>query len=146
METDGSPRRGVRPWLLCVGGVSAAVVAFLLMQLTYSLADYARSTAVEVLGWGFFVAMLAGLAIAAWGAIAWALKRPGGENTMAIVALVLGIALPPLAIPFGHVARSQIKRTGEPGMGLAVTGLWLGYTWLAAIVAVLVMVLLAHRM
>ncbi|MEU8798148.1 DUF4190 domain-containing protein [Spirillospora sp. NPDC048819] len=32
-----------------------------------------------------------------------------------------------LAIIFGHVAQSQMKRTGEGGHGMAVTGLILGY-------------------
>lgn len=32
-----------------------------------------------------------------------------------------------LAIIFGHVAQSQMKRTGEGGNGMAVTGLILGY-------------------
>ncbi|TDD34497.1 DUF4190 domain-containing protein [Actinomadura sp. KC06] len=32
-----------------------------------------------------------------------------------------------LAIIFGHVAQSQIKRTGEGGHGMAVAGLILGY-------------------
>ena len=33
----------------------------------------------------------------------------------------------PLGIVFGHVARRQIRRTGEQGSGLATAGLWLGY-------------------
>jgi hypothetical protein len=48
-------------------------------------------------------------------------------NSFAIVALVLGLILPPLAVPFGHVARSQIRRTGERGGGMALAGLILGY-------------------
>src|SRR5699024_9893853 len=32
-----------------------------------------------------------------------------------------------LGIIFGHVARSQIKRRGERGNGMAVAALWLGY-------------------
>ena len=32
-----------------------------------------------------------------------------------------------MGIVFGHVARSQIKRRGERGNGMAVAALWLGY-------------------
>ena len=57
-----------------------------------------------------------------------------GTNALAISSLVCGIigwiipilfAL--LAIIFGHVARSQIKRSGQGGAGLALAGLILGY-------------------
>ena len=57
-----------------------------------------------------------------------------GTNALAISSLVCGIigwiipilfAL--LAIIFGHVARSQIKRSGQSGAGLALAGLILGY-------------------
>ncbi|MEU7144270.1 hypothetical protein ABZ942_32835 [Nocardia sp. NPDC046473] len=44
-------------------------------------------------------------------------------NSMAVVALVLGVCAGPLAIPFGHVARSQIRRTREHGVGRLDTGL-----------------------
>lgn len=55
-------------------------------------------------------------------------------NSMAVAALVLGIVIAPLAIPVGHIARSQIKRTGEQGNGLALAGLILGYIFLSLIV------------
>ena len=56
-------------------------------------------------------------------------------NSLAIASLVTGIlswVLCPflaavLAIIFGHVARSQIKQTGEAGGGMAIAGLVLGY-------------------
>ncbi|MFC9971890.1 DUF4190 domain-containing protein [Spirillospora sp. NPDC127200] len=54
-------------------------------------------------------------------------------NSMATAALICGIAgffcgiAAPLAIIFGHMAQSQIKRTGEGGSGMAVAGLILGY-------------------
>jgi len=35
------------------------------------------------------------------------------------------------AVIFGHVAREQIRRTGERGEGLAIGGLVLGYLWLS---------------
>ena len=55
-------------------------------------------------------------------------------NGLAIASLACGLALfvfgPLTAIPaivFGHVARHQIKRTGEQGAGLALAGLILGW-------------------
>jgi Domain of unknown function (DUF1707)/Domain of unknown function (DUF4190) len=55
-------------------------------------------------------------------------------NGFAIGALACGIvpflgAVPALIL--GHVARGQIKQTGERGDGLAVSGLVLGYLYLA---------------
>ena len=58
-------------------------------------------------------------------------------NPLAITSLVCGIAqimFGPLAtipaIVCGHVGRSQIRRTGESGAGMAVAGLVLGYVGL----------------
>ncbi|MEU5988273.1 DUF4190 domain-containing protein [Spirillospora sp. NPDC047418] len=55
-------------------------------------------------------------------------------NGMATASLVCGLigffacgVTSILAIIFGHVSLSQIKRTGEGGHGMAVTGLILGY-------------------
>ncbi|KXO97829.1 peptidylprolyl isomerase [Tsukamurella pseudospumae] len=62
---------------------------------------------------------------------------------MAIVALVLGVAGGVLAIPFGHIALSQIKRTGEQGRGMAIAGLVLGYLSLVAVVAMIIFVIAA---
>lgn len=72
---------------------------------------------------------------------------PGGAmvagrptNTMAIVSLVAGIAGYVVPHPFiggivaiitGHMARRQIRQTGENGAGLALAGLILGYIHLA---------------
>ena len=71
--------------------------------------------------------------------------RPKGTNGLAIASLACGIAqfmLGPLptipAIVFGHVARHQIKRTGEDGGGLALAGLILG--WAAVVLGVLIVV------
>ncbi|GAA3962443.1 DUF4190 domain-containing protein [Actinomadura viridis] len=56
------------------------------------------------------------------------------NNGMATASLVLGIIgifacglTSILAIIFGHVAHSQIKRTGEGGAGMATAGLVMGY-------------------
>ncbi|MGV9408638.1 cell division protein CrgA [Nocardia sp. NPDC003693] len=65
-------------------------------------------------------------------------------NSLSIVALVLGLVLPLAAIPVGHLARSQIRVTGEQGDGLALAGLVLGYLSLAfAVLAVAVIVVAA---
>jgi uncharacterized protein DUF1707/uncharacterized protein DUF4190 len=71
--------------------------------------------------------------------------RPKGTNGLAIASLACGIAqfmLGPLptipAIVFGHVARHQIRRTGEDGAGLALAGLILG--WAAVVLGVLIVV------
>jgi len=66
-------------------------------------------------------------------------------NGYAIASLVCGFGqflvgpLAILAIVFGYAARRQIKRTGERGTGLALTGLVLG--WAAVIFAVLFVVI-----
>ncbi|MFI0356589.1 DUF4190 domain-containing protein [Actinomadura sp. 9N407] len=56
------------------------------------------------------------------------------NNGMATASMVLGLIgilfcgfTSILAIIFGHVAQSQIKRTGEGGGGMATAGLVLGY-------------------
>jgi hypothetical protein len=48
-------------------------------------------------------------------------------NTMAILALVFAFVFAPASIVMGHVAKKQIRQTGEGGEGLATAGLWLGY-------------------
>ena len=65
-------------------------------------------------------------------------------NGLAMASLACGLAQfafgPVAAIPavvFGHVARQQIKRSGEPGAGLALAGLILGW---AVILGVLLVV------
>lgn len=72
-------------------------------------------------------------------------------NTLAIVSLVAGITsffvCPVIggivAIVTGHMARGQIRQTGEGGDGLALAGLVLGYVHLALAVLALAVVALA---
>ncbi len=66
-------------------------------------------------------------------------------NGLAAASLACGLAQlvfgPPAAVPaivFGHVARHQIKRTGEQGAGLALAGLILG--WAMVILGIVLMV------
>lgn len=52
-------------------------------------------------------------------------------NGLAVASLVLGIVGGGvIAVVLGHVAKSQIRRTGEAGDGMATAGLILGYFWL----------------
>ncbi len=46
---------------------------------------------------------------------------------MAILSLVFAFLFSPLGIVFGHMAKKQIKQTGEQGEGLATAGMILGY-------------------
>lgn len=62
---------------------------------------------------------------------------PRTINLLAVVALVLGIIGGPVAAIFGHVAMSQIARSGERGMLLARIATVLGYVWLAVWIAVI---------
>jgi hypothetical protein len=50
-----------------------------------------------------------------------------GTNVMAILSLIFAFVFSPLGIVFGHIAKGQIRRTGEAGSGLATAGLVLGY-------------------
>jgi len=78
----------------------------------------------------------------------YAVGRP--TNTLAIVSLALGIAsyvVVPIigaiaAVVTGHMARGQIKQTGEGGSGLALAGLILGYVHLAlAVIGIVIAVI-----
>ena len=66
-------------------------------------------------------------------------------NGLALASLVCGLAPfifgPPVAIPaivLGHVARRQIKRTGEQGAGLALAGLLLGWAMVILVIVLIV--------
>ena len=66
---------------------------------------------------------------------------PARTNPLAIASLACGIGqifLGPLstfpAIVLGHMARREIRRTGEDGTGMATAGLVLGWTGFALLV------------
>ena len=72
-------------------------------------------------------------------------------NGLAIASLACGLAQfvfgPLTAIPaivFGHMARHQIKRTGEQGAGLALAGLILG--WATVILGIVLIVVFGLAM
>jgi hypothetical protein len=87
-------------------------------------------------------------------AAAPAYSAPAGPrtNTLAIVSLVAGIAgfvfLPFIAhlvaVITGHMSLGQIKRTGEGGHGMALTGTILGWVGLAlSIIATILIIIIA---
>jgi uncharacterized protein DUF4190 len=71
-------------------------------------------------------------------------RRAQQTSPLAIVSLVCGmvaLVLGPLAIVAivsGHIARGQIRRTGEGGRGMATAGLILGYVVLVVGIALVV--------
>ena len=69
---------------------------------------------------------------------------PAATNGWAIASLVVSLVScgigSLLGVIFGHVAMSQIKRTGAGGRGLAVAGLVIGYLGILVLVAVAVAV------
>jgi hypothetical protein len=74
---------------------------------------------------------------------AWPAERsPARTNPLAIASLACGVGQPFTgmlstipAIVLGHMARREIRRTGEDGAGLATVGLVLGWTGFAVLVA-----------
>ncbi|WP_020106800.1 DUF4190 domain-containing protein [Nocardia sp. 348MFTsu5.1] len=66
-------------------------------------------------------------------------SRANKTNTLSVVALILSVIGVTfiIGIVCGHVARSQIRRTGEQGDAFAIAALWVGYLYLAATVLVL---------
>ncbi|WP_243706413.1 DUF4190 domain-containing protein [Micromonospora sp. KC721] len=53
----------------------------------------------------------------------------GGPNVMAILSLVFAFVFAPAGIVLGHLAKRQIRRTGEAGDQLATWGLVLSYAF-----------------
>lgn len=62
-------------------------------------------------------------------------------NTFAILSLIFAFFVSILGVIFGHLARAQIRRTGEAGDGMALAGLVIGYAAIAAWAFVLFMML-----
>lgn len=65
---------------------------------------------------------------------------PGRMNSVAIASLILAFVFPIAAIPLGHIARGEIRQSGEDGAGLALAGLIISYVWLALIAVVVAVV------
>jgi hypothetical protein len=67
-------------------------------------------------------------------------------NTLSIVAFILAFVVSLGAVICGHIALSQISRTGERGRGLAIWALVLGYLGilLGIVYAVVIIGLIAN--
>ena len=52
-------------------------------------------------------------------------------NVLSIVAIIGGFVIPIVGIIVGFISLSQIKRTGEKGRGLALTGIIVGIVLIA---------------
>jgi hypothetical protein len=71
-------------------------------------------------------------------------------NTLAVVSLIAGISAffvthfigAAVAIVTGHMARREIRHTGEGGAGMARAGLILGYVYFALLALVLLAIAL----
>lgn len=67
---------------------------------------------------------------------------PGAEtrriNVLAVLALILGCLLSPLAALLGHIAVAQITTTGERGLAAAWVATVLGYVWLVVLAVVVI--------
>ena len=79
----------------------------------------------------------------------WPVAAQQRVNGLAVASLVCGLSLGVAAIPaviLGHAARRSIRRTGERGDGMALTGLILGWAGIAlfAVIATLVVVVASH--
>lgn len=48
-------------------------------------------------------------------------------NAFALVSIIVTFLVPVAGIIFGHIALSQIKRTGDAGRGIALTAVIYGY-------------------
>lgn len=68
--------------------------------------------------------------------VSWPVVRSASTNGKAVAALVLGIlsvvtggvtSIP--AVVFGHLARAEIRSTGQDGDGCALAGIVLGWLW-----------------
>lgn len=53
----------------------------------------------------------------------------GQTNTYALLAIVFAFLAPLAGIIFGHLGLGQIKRTGDAGRGIALTGLIISYAY-----------------
>ncbi|RFA11348.1 hypothetical protein B7R54_16490 [Subtercola boreus] len=71
------------------------------------------------------------------------LQQPPRLNALAILSLVSAFFLSLMAVITGHIALSQIRRTGERGREFAVAGIVIGYIGLAAGLLTTLVVILA---
>jgi hypothetical protein len=72
---------------------------------------------------------------------------PVPNNRMAIASLICGLSGPLVwglsglpALILGHMARAEIRRTGERGAGVALAGLMLGWTWIGLLLFMIMII------
>ncbi|MEV4618183.1 DUF4190 domain-containing protein [Asanoa sp. NPDC049573] len=58
---------------------------------------------------------------------AYGYPQARGTNVMAILSLVFAFVFAPAGIVLGHIAKKQLRTSGEDGSGLATAGLVLSY-------------------
>ncbi|KGJ72016.1 hypothetical protein GY21_18155 [Cryobacterium roopkundense] len=71
---------------------------------------------------------------------------PGTFNVLSIVAFVSAFVVFPAAIICGHIALSQIKKTGEKGRGFAIAALVLGYVSLVSLIILIIILAVTFSM
>lgn len=69
--------------------------------------------------------------------------QKSGTNVLAIVSLIGAFVFALAGVICGHIALSQIKRTGESGRGLAIAGLVIGYAAIAFYILLFIIVIAA---
>lgn len=62
----------------------------------------------------------------------------GATNTFALLAIVFAFIAPLAGIIFGHMGLSQIKRNGDAGRGIALTGLIISYAYFVLVALIVV--------
>jgi hypothetical protein len=67
---------------------------------------------------------------------------PLKTNVLAIVALISAFFVPLAGIITGHIALSQINKTGQPGRGLALAGTVLGYVFTGIFIIIIVVTII----
>jgi len=79
------------------------------------------------------------------GYVPWQQQAPTKTSGLAVASMVLGIVWvywigAVLAVIFGHIALSQIKRDPQiQGRGMAIAGVVLGYVWLGILALILML-------
>ncbi|OBK46988.1 hypothetical protein A5655_08350 [Mycobacterium sp. 1081908.1] len=72
-------------------------------------------------------------------AIGGVMSNPA-TNTLAIASVVMAFVFPVIAIPMSLSARSQIRKTGERGAGIALAALLIGCLYLVGIVVMVAVI------
>jgi hypothetical protein len=71
--------------------------------------------------------------------------QSGQTNALATLSIVFGIVFAPIGAVLGHLALSQIKRTGEKGRERALIGLTVSYLMIFVAIIALVVFLVLHK-